>query len=511
MDDTNLDISITADSSGAVSAFDGLDNSVGAFGQQMTKLSEAFTKPLEHVAVQIFGKELLSVIGIAGEARPVLMVLQTAVTQLGGAFGFLTGPVGLMVMGLGALAAVIYKVVESDKAHAVSIEQVISENQKQYDGTTDLSEKLDTYKTKVGHLSPVLEELAIATKKVNEENRFALLQSEGQQLINIDATIRAKRDLIAANEAEIKSNIEEGKSYSGHIESGELVEQVNNKLAESNARLTIEIDKENKARIEIKANIAAQAKGYKDAQDQMEKLGKASDDIHKKESELSKKSLDEFLRNEDAKRRAMRESMSYTQAIINSKFNMEIAALHGVGMENAVASETVRKAWGDAYLGMMKGAGDSFASMIVDGKDFGESMTQVYHNILKSFISMLSEMLIRWLVVRAIMAAGGGGAFAAFDIGTQAAGHATGFDGVVSSPMMFTVGDGGEPEHVRITPQSQMQIASMGSGGGSTINVSVVNNIGGRDTANDRSLADQIGKQVVARIRGLGDINFSRG
>ena len=104
-------ILVTADSAGAVTQFNNLSGAVGDLDNTMESMGNTFAKPLEHVGVHLFGTELLQTMGIAGGARPIIMLLQTAVTELGTTFGFAGGEVGLVVMGLAAAAAVISDVV----------------------------------------------------------------------------------------------------------------------------------------------------------------------------------------------------------------------------------------------------------------------------------------------------------------------------------------------------------------------------------------------------------------
>jgi hypothetical protein len=239
---------------------------------------------------------------------------------------------------------------------------------------------------------------------------------------------------------------------------------------------------------------------------------KQADEAEKsaKEQEEAQKKISDVLRREDEyRRRLYRESLAYTKQVVDSKYNIEIAAMHGTGAVAAVFAKTVDDAYGNAYLSMAKGAGDAFASMAIDGEDFSESMDKVFKGVVKSFISMIIEMEVRWAASKFLSAIGLGVVPSA---SMPVTALATGVDKVYSSPTLLMVGDGGEDERVTVTPRSQSQIAAVGNNGpAGNISVTVVNNIGNGDRLNASKLADEIGKQVIARIRGQGDLGFVRG
>ncbi len=507
MEDPRLDISIGADSSGAVSAFDNLDNSVGKLDKSVVDFGNKIQKPVTNIGLQLYAQELARSIGLSGAASQAATVLATGITYLGSSFKFLTGPTGLAISAFIALSGAVYKAISYQKDHTKTTEEQAAALKKLYDDSDTLADGLDDYAAKIKGLSPVLIELSEATKKVNEQNRFALLVSEGKQLEAIDNLIRSKKDLINANNEEIQSNLDEAKSFSGHVESGQLAADVNKILIDQNTRLSQEIDAENKKRLEIKANIAAQAKGYKDLADQMKIEGQAADDNAKKQEDAQKKISDALRREEEYRRRLYRESLAFVKSIVDSRYNMEIAAYHGTGAQAAVAAKMVQDAYGNAYLTMTKGAGDAFAAMAVDGEKFGKSMDQVLKNLVKSFISAIVEMEIRWAASKFMKAVGLGIVPTSEMPMTKAA---VGLNTVVSRPTLLLVGEGGEDEEVRVTPRSQAQIASGSGIGGGNVSVTVVNNISGGGKIDTARLADQIGKQVISRIRGQGDLDFVR-
>jgi len=508
MDDPNLDISINADSSGAVAAFDGLNNSVGNFGEKMGEMGKTFNKPLSHLGLQVFSKELLKGVGLAGEARPIVNMLTTAVEKLGGAFTFATGPIGMAVAGLTAAGAIIYKVVQSQKKHTASLDDTIASQEKGLSATEELGSSLDRYKELVKTTSPELDALVVATENYTTAQKKLLaldLQKQlGELKIQLDAVRETHRKDIESTAASAATM---DRWSSGTKDATEATKKYNQELLkqeEDTARLKFRIAEldDTLNRYAKTGELVSSKDFYKKQADEAEKSAKEQEDAQKKIS-------DALRREDEYRRRLYRESLAYTKQVVDSKYNIEIAAMHGTGAQAAVFAKIVDDAYGTAYLNMAKGAGDAFASMAVDGTDFSESMDQVFKGVVKSFISMIIEMEIRWAASKFLSAVGLGVVPSA---AMPVTAHATGVDKVYSSPTLIMVGDGGEDERVQVTPRSQSQIAAAGNNSpAGNISVTVVNNIGNGDRLNASKLADEIGKQVIARIRGQGDLGFVRG
>jgi hypothetical protein len=167
---------------------------------------------------------------------------------------------------------------------------------------------------------------------------------------------------------------------------------------------------------------------------------------------------------------------------------------------SAVAYAKLKEAGVKAYDELMSGAGQATAKMIVEGKNFGDSMEQVFKNILENFIAMVAEMILRWAAAQALMSAFG----PASSLGSFVAAHATGADYMVDRPTLFMAGDNG-PERVRVAPITGTD------GGGSTSNtnsMSVVINMT-NNVANNVDV-DKIGERIIYAIRARGQLNFSR-
>ena len=510
MQDPDVNISIKADSSGAITAFDGVAASAGRLDSKVSQLGSKMQKPIGTIGLQLYAQELARSVGLSGAASQGASVLATALQQAGAAAGIASGGIGLAIAGFIALSAAVYKVVTYTRDQKKGLEEASVELKKQYDSTVDLSASIEEYRGRVERISPTLDALSTATKKVNEQNRFALLMAEGQQLTAIDAIIRKKQELIEKIERSIKINEQEAEVYNGHLEDGRMMVAVNRDLIKEKEKLSQEIDNENKKRIEIKANIEAQAKGYKNLSDMMDKQGRNAEDRAKKEADAQKKITDALRREEAYRRRLYTENVNYVKQILSSRYNMELAMMHGVGAQAAVAAQAVEDAYGESYLSITKGAADSLARMAIDGEKFGENMEAVFKNMARNFIAAIIEMEIRWLAAKFITSLGLGGPVPASAIPMTAG--ASGLDMVVSRPTMLLVGEGGEDEHIRVTPRSQAQISAAGAPAarGGSMSFVINNYVSGGGNMDVNRLANTIGRQIISRIRGQGDLDFTR-
>ena len=157
-DDSDLNLNVSANTAGAVSTMDGLTSSVSEFDARVEALGNTFSRPLQSVGVHMFGRELLTTMGLGMEARPIIMLLNVAVTELGTAFGFAAGPMGLLVMGLVAVAAVGYKVIESHNKHKESLVQLLDTQVKSFESSKKTVEVFDElHKNLTTKLSPAMQ------------------------------------------------------------------------------------------------------------------------------------------------------------------------------------------------------------------------------------------------------------------------------------------------------------------------------------------------------------------
>lgn len=195
---------------------DGVTAPLAAVGQSvaklegnMTEMNSAFTRPLEHMGVHMFGMELLNVIGISEGARPALMVLQVAISQLGNAFGILSGGTGLAIMGLVALGAVIMRVVQSHNKHTESLVEVLDANIKTTDAMKSAVSTCDEYdKVLKEHLTPSMKAYEAAVRSASAAS--------------MSKDIKSTQDILESNAKTIKDLTEENKEYGEEIKNQDV-------------------------------------------------------------------------------------------------------------------------------------------------------------------------------------------------------------------------------------------------------------------------------------------------
>lgn len=195
-----------------------LQGQVKDLTQESEGLNKSFTRPLENVGVHIFGHELLGAMGISQATRPILTLLSVGIREVGESFGVAATAAMPYVFGLSALAAVIYKVVESQKAQTAATAAAIEENAQSISSHMALLDQIGAYKLAVGTLTPELEKL----RKETEELTAAELKNNVQKA---GLALKTVQDSIKANEEAAKSVSELKK------QNEDLIKSENNDLA----------------------------------------------------------------------------------------------------------------------------------------------------------------------------------------------------------------------------------------------------------------------------------------
>lgn len=317
---TNLDIVI--DANGGSAAAGEVNKVVGSFEALATAHSDIkskFTERFEHVGVHLFGRELLGVLGIAREARPVLSVMNLAVAEAATTFGVASGGIGLVVFGLTALAAIVFKVVESHKEHEKALESIITKQQGALKTTTELINKINEYAETVGGLPANLNALAEATARLDEVQRRQLTSTEGQQMANLQALIFAKKEKLAADQAEIPS-LEQLIEYERHH--GEATDGTRLALEHTRAEvvsLTSALTVEGQQYEKLKADIAAQGEGYLDLADKLKQEGTAVEESRKSHDKLA----DTLAKNAEEARKAGDEFVTFSQKMADKMVDID--------------------------------------------------------------------------------------------------------------------------------------------------------------------------------------------
>ena len=503
-DDINENITITGESSGAITALDGAINSVGRFDDRVKSLGDTFSKPLEHAGVDIFGKQLLRSMGLAGEARPILQVLNVAVSETAAAFGFAAGAAGLAVFGLGALAAIIYKLVESHDKHKESLVKLIESQVKSFnesEATVRIFDEL--HKNLTTKLSPAMAEYEKSIRAVNAAQSQSLITSLKKE---IEDNTESIGELTKANKS-YKSTIDDQKNaqftqVKGLDEQGVQVRKISSDIKDFTRYIgdnAAEIKALTTANTDAKAKLEALAHGFATAEEYAKSLTKSTNDLGKADDALARQidALNSLEKQYAAEGASASGSVWQTKtAKIQAELHKETSAImdhYHKGVEAAkksgkdtlditVASlkavtaaqnkaekerEAATAAWfgvtggymsmlsdigSNTFKSMADGIGTSFSKMVVEGASWNKSMTALFKDLKEQFISAVTSMTIKWAAFQALkglgMFASGGASAAVF--------AAQGFVGTVNKPTTFVAGEGNEDEFVSIIPKSQM-------------------------------------------------------
>ena len=538
----DTDVSVRISATGGSAAADELNKVSGGLdsvGGSQKSLMDTIARPAENIALHTMNRDILDTIGYTGQARPVITAMNQAFTGMAASVGLTTSALFPYIAAAGALVAV-YSHLKSSHDEEVS---ALEENKRALDAslksTNDSIGEVEAYGKAVGSLPKPLAEWLEALKKLEAQQIKTAMATERTDLQKTgEELFKAKenyKDLSAAI-AELKrekdslhpSTMDEYQSYAQisaqlkltekqYADEGQNIvtstEKSANLVKELTAQAQGHINNADKMKVEASAaqdSAAEQVKAQSDIAKASANRAKLVDEEFKLNAENSAQYYDSLekwsetsakiqLKNEEAIQRAKLGTRAIEQAV----FDSEEAGFTATD----AAMAQLREGAEQAYDSMMSGFGNAFAKMVVEGKNFGDSMKEVFKDILEQFLSMIAEMLIRWAAASAIMSLFPGSGLANFVAGVP--GHATGANYMVDRPTLFMAGENG-PEHINVNP------ISGGSGGSSStsnssssnISISMTNNISGG--SNVDQIANQIGEKIITAIRARGQINFSR-
>ena len=607
--DANMDIGVTGDSSGAVAAFDALtaaqtryfeslaEKAEGA-GESVDKMSHAFA----HSGVHLLNHELLNTIGLGGQARATMGLMSAGIGELASAFGTSMAVIAPWLLAIGAGVLLFEKF---HKASEKSTEGLGSQLKALNDDTGAIKEYVDAG----GRLSDALKAEAADTKAAADEivkkitattqdtlaiqqNAMAMYQSQLAHLAHnqtmehtsettesLDAKMAALQKKIDATTATLEANTHGYATWQEYVKGGTVALKNQSKAGEESQKYMDELS---------------------------DSIGKQTDEYN-----AAVKSIDHFILKNDEKNKKLNAGPekddqykaqfdAQTEAANAAYNDMETsAARHGVSMVALEKSRTEtlaalqknydqkveqdqRQSFGlqKSNLEDFKGAAqsvagsfasgfsNSFAQMVVNGKNFSESMHQLFRTMAVNVISSLTEIAMKdvalaiWkaatttasateaasaqtaaaasgaaastaivseqvMTQKALFASlAGTAAFAdSAELGppglaaapgvaatayTQAFAAATGFDGIVDGPTHFLAGEAGQPESVKITPLGGSG-GSSGSGGSAPQNVAISVVVQAAGVVSDiNAFANAVGQNLALKIRGGGQLNLAR-
>ena len=259
-------------------------------------ISGKFSQKFEHIALRGFLADGARAVGLGGELRPVLSAVQMGLVGVDEAMG-------PWLLGLAAVSALLYTVIENSKKHSEGLE----DNLKKYQEATAA---IDDYVESGGKLTDALKRVAEQQRENTAETLKAISSENQRNLAHDEAAIK----LAKLQEAESNAEREMGLA------------------SEAMTVATADIKKLTAARNADKAEVEANAKGYATSAEMLAKETQANKDATKAIDERAKAEQDWIdIQDQEAaeqeKLAGVYEAAVNQEAEIQKKYNLESKAL----------------------------------------------------------------------------------------------------------------------------------------------------------------------------------------
>jgi len=468
MADTAANITLTtsggseaaAETQKASDALDSVTESSGG-------MESAFARRFQHVGLMLFAGDLLRANGLGAEARMIISTLGMAITTAAGAFGLASGPVMLVVTALTALVGIMAKVISKNEETIASLDKQMEANKSLVESTSKQIHTIEEYGQVLGKVPDWLERV----EKADMEERNQALLSQKLKLQGEIALLQAQ---IAGHETKwqlFKDEFGWGKESQMDLKTRA---DLSKKLADAVSYLT-EINKGNIKSIEEQVT-----------------EGKKLQAEQEKGADAGKKAMEDALKEE------LQKSHQFFQA-------------------QMLWTNELKNTSEQAFKSISSGFGNAIGAMVVEGQSLSQSMDQVFTKMAESFIGQVTEMIVVWAALKALMMISPGGAaafqgmataafpqIAANVYGSSVPKMASGGTMIADQPTLAVFGEAG-PEMATFSP---MGGGRSSGGGGDTYNINLQTHVYG--VTDPKQIADQIGPLIVQNIRGRGNIGFVR-
>jgi hypothetical protein len=155
-------------------------------------LQEKFQERFQHMGLQMFASQALGSIGLSGEVRQSVMMMNTALTAAETAAGISSGGLTLLATAAIAVGEAISHVIEHEGNEVDSLNTVIQTQQTALKSTLDNIEGLNAYGQAINGLTPAQSSLLQSEQALASMQQGDLLSSETKQMDAI-------KQLIASN------------------------------------------------------------------------------------------------------------------------------------------------------------------------------------------------------------------------------------------------------------------------------------------------------------------------
>lgn len=466
--------------------------------QSMTTASSGmeaqFQHRFQHIGLMLFAGDALRASGLGRETRLVVSALNTAITAGGEAAGISAGGFLLVVTALAALAGIAVKVIQNHKDEAEALAKLADEQQKSYTQYQQEADALEHLAETGGKLPPTLAALLEADKRVAEDMKANLLDTQAKELVALEkqrAALQTSADLHAAFSHAldlVKASAEQLlKPFIAVVDkTRELAQWISSllphmtqhvaltgKTKEKYDELTASIEKLKFQHEAMASGATSDLKAMQDAVDKENAHEVAIMDYH----------VQKFIEGKQKELEAHQKALD----------DMQKKAEHVFGQ---IGTDI----------------GNAFAKSAVEGKSFTEQMQAAFQRMAEQIISYIVQIIIKqellyaWQVLTGTVGSGniaggggGGGSFAGF--------FPTGGSVMADSPTLAVFGDAG-PEMATFTPLSGGGGGTAGGAAAPTFNIYVHNEANGVNDPD--TLARQVGLKIIQQIRGQGQLDFTR-
>jgi len=424
-------------------------------------LQNQFQRRFQHIGLMLFAGDALRASGLGMEARQVIVLLNTALTEGATAAGLSSGGIMLIVTALAALVGIAAKVIEHHKTMEEQTKKQLEQDTKTLENIREQIGELDKYAVNVGHLNKVQKDYLDTLKAIGAEEA----KKKNEDLIDRIAQL----NLSIVKE---KEELQQVTLFHNALKGGEMGKAVE----DSTKKLNDMILELHKAEVDMNALHKTGTGTFKD----MAKSAETAAEAHKKAAEKIKS---------EHEKAAAASSKAWDEHSREMEKRMQ--------EEGEFVGKVADRIGGDL--------GNAFAKSLVEGKSFTDQMKAAFRNMAEQIIADIVRIMVKWAALSAMGFPVGGGAVGGFG---HLLGFATGGQVMVDRPTLFLAGEAG-PEMATFTPLSASASTSTGgSRGGDVYNVSMPITVSGVNDP-DR-LASLIGPKIINNIRGAGQVNFTR-
>lgn len=485
-------------------------------GGEHNKLVEKFSHRFSHIGLSLFATDALRASGVAGETNKIISTMNMGITSMGAAFGASLTNITLVITALVAIYGIMEKVKAKHAEHLKELEKVNKETKDQIKNTDEIIKSISDYTTAIGFVPPELARWRDAEDALRKVQIQRQIEGDKAMVSSITLVMNASREKMAQLKDEIQATEKMIKELKATGVDASVIVAQKAKLNE----LTGEYKKlgdaqvENKAKLEgmfveikrlnqgITQSLADETKATQQAsKDWIKSIQDEADaetaryqhwaELHAKEMEEKNKSV-QTESDQETKRYQNWAEIHEKQVKKNGEFMDKMYKGISAGVDRT-----------------FKTFGDATAAMLVKGEKFTLSFKKLFEDMAQAIISEIIQMEIRWLAFQAVT--GGAGGLAGGGAG-KIFGFAEGGSVMVNKPTLFLAGEAGQPELATFTPLSKMgagSSAGAASSGSSGVQIGSINtNVYG--VTDPDAIADKVGLKIAERIRGQGEINFTR-